>query len=581
VIGAFLYLQSRSFANRMLARLKRLKRPKYLVGAIVGGLYFYFYFFQYAFLGGHKHARPDFAVDTGMFELIAATVLCVVALSAWIFPHARTALIFSEAEIAFLFPAPVSRRTLIHFKLLRSQIAILFTTLLLTLITGRMFTGTHAWIRVLGWWVVLSTLNLHFLASSFARTMLLDRGISNWLRRSLVILTLGALIAVSIFWARRNITPPPLDDLSNWKAFRDYGKALFATPPISYLLLPFQFVVRPYLAADALSFVKALGPALLIIGAHYWWVIRSNVAFEEASVEVSRRIAERVAAARQGKGLDTAPKKGHCAPFPLAATGFTPLALFWKNLIAAQTLLRPRTLLVVLLPFTIVAFAFGSQRHAAGWLAPMMTIMALMFLVWSLLIGAQMVRCDIRQDLAAMDVIKMFPLRGWQIVLGELLAPAVILTCIQGLLVAIVLALSGNFAREIRLPFEARTGWAAAILVLLPFWNGVSLLIPNATMLLFPGWFQTRADAPQGIEVMGQRLVLLFGQLLVICVALIPAGIAFAFGYFAVKFLGAISLAPLIGALGAAVVLTGEIALGIFLLGKLFEKFDLSAEAPT
>src|SRR6185436_7075163 len=133
---------------------------------------------------------------------------------------------------------------------------------------------------------------------------------------------------------------------------------------------------------------------------------------------------------------------------------------------------------------TIVAFAFGSQRHAAGWLAPMMAIMALMFLVWSLLIGAQMVRCDIRQDLAAMDVLKMFPLRGWQIVLGELLAPAAILTCIQGVLVAIVLVLSGSFAREIKLPIETRAGWAAAILVLLPFWNCVSLLIPNATVLL-------------------------------------------------------------------------------------------------
>ena len=60
---------------------------------------------------------------------------------AWIIPHQRAALTFTEAEVAFLFPAPISRRALIHFKLLRSQTAILFTTLLLTLVTNRL--GGH------------------------------------------------------------------------------------------------------------------------------------------------------------------------------------------------------------------------------------------------------------------------------------------------------------------------------------------------------------------------------------------------------------------------------------------------------
>src|SRR6185436_8218260 len=113
---------------------------------------------------------------------IGAIILFLLVVSAWIFPHARAALVFTEAEIAFLFPAPVSRCTLVHYKLLKSQLAILFTVLLLTLITGRMFSSSQAWMRVLGWWVILSTLNLHFLGASFARTLLLERGISNWLR---------------------------------------------------------------------------------------------------------------------------------------------------------------------------------------------------------------------------------------------------------------------------------------------------------------------------------------------------------------------------------------------------------------
>ena len=56
-------------------------------------------------------------------------------------PNERAALTFTEAEVAFLFPAPVSRRTLIHFKLLKSQLGILFATLIFSLLTNRFGRG--------------------------------------------------------------------------------------------------------------------------------------------------------------------------------------------------------------------------------------------------------------------------------------------------------------------------------------------------------------------------------------------------------------------------------------------------------
>src|ERR1035441_1207456 len=179
MISALLYLQYHSTKNRTVMRIKRLRQPKYLFGAVVGGLYFYWYFFR-TFFGTPTRGQP-FALlgspeNQALFESVGALILLVILLVAWIVPHQRAALTFTEAEIAFLFPAPISRRTLIHFKLLRSQTAILFTTLLLTLVTRRL--GGHAWIRAVGYWLILSTLNLHLLGSSFALTRLLDRGIS-------------------------------------------------------------------------------------------------------------------------------------------------------------------------------------------------------------------------------------------------------------------------------------------------------------------------------------------------------------------------------------------------------------------
>src|SRR2546425_13121268 len=164
MIGALIYLQMQSIKNRLRMRLGRLKKPKYLAGAAVGAAYFYVFFFRNLFVGGRSAAT---AADTAspetllFFELVGALALFLMVLSAWIFPHERAALLFSEAEIAFLFPAPVTRRTLIHFKLLRSQIAILFTTFFLTLVSGRFGQGGKAWIHAAGWWLILSTLSLH------------------------------------------------------------------------------------------------------------------------------------------------------------------------------------------------------------------------------------------------------------------------------------------------------------------------------------------------------------------------------------------------------------------------------------
>src|SRR6266481_3820089 len=203
MIAALLYLQFHSIKNRLLLRIKRLRQPKYLFGAIVGGIYFYFYFFRYFF--GFRGGRGGFVStatpeNLALFESIGALIFLAVMLLGWIFGNQRAALSFTEAEVAFLFPAPVSRRGLIHFKLLRSQTAILFTTFLLALVTRRF--GSHPWIRGAGWWLILSVLNLHFLGSSFARTMLLEKGISNWKRRA-AILSLVLLISVGvIIWAR-------------------------------------------------------------------------------------------------------------------------------------------------------------------------------------------------------------------------------------------------------------------------------------------------------------------------------------------------------------------------------------------
>jgi len=577
MISALLYLQYHSVKNRLFMRFKRLKQPKYLLGGIVGALYFYFYFFRYLFRAHRGPATFGAAAspqDLALYESVGALILLIIVLVAWILPRQRAALAFTEAEVAFLFPAPISRRGLVHFKLLRSQMAILFTTLLLTLVSNRF--GGRNWVHAAGWWLILSTLNLHFLGSSFARTLLLERGISNWQRR---VVTLGIVLAAAgivVVWARRTMPGLDLSHLDNIDALKEYGQNVLTSGRAPFLLYPFRLVVRPYLASSPPAFLLAAIPALFVMLLHYAWVIRSNVAFEEASVEASRKIAERVASVRAGNWQASGRKrKSRRQPFKLRPSGSQPVAILWKNLINAGQGFTPRLWIV------LVAVAVGSslglgQTFGKSGLVPALGMIAAVFILWSLVFGPQVLRQDFRQDLPLADVLKMYPMRGWQIVLGELLAPAAILTAIQWFLLIIGTVLFSQ-SQE----FMARSmilGIACGAAFVLPMLNLLILQIPNGAVLLFPAWFQTSREGAHGIEATGQRLIFMLGQLLAFLVALIPASGFFIGIFFLLKIFLDLSLVIPLASLTAAFVLALEAVLGLMLLGWLFERFDLSAE---
>ena len=578
MISALLYLQYYSLRNRTVMRIKRLKQPKYLVGGIVGGLYFYWYFFRTLFGAPTRGQAVTLLASPGnlaLYESIGALILLTILVLAWIIPHQRAALTFTEAEVAFLFPAPISRRGLIHFKLLRSQVAILFTTLLLTLVTNRF--GGRAWIHAAGWWLILSTLNLHMLGSSFALTRLMDRGITNWQRRSVILAGVLALAGVVIAWGRQAVPAFDLSQFGDMQAVQDYAQKVLSAGPLPYLLYPVRLVVRPYLAPNALAFLHAVGPALLVLLLHYGWVVRSNVAFEEASVEASRKLAEKVAAVRAGnwQAAQKQPKRKR-PPFKLRPTGPPAVALLWKNLISAGQAFTLRVWLSLAVFALCASLGFGQSAHNSG-IRPVLGMIAAVLMGWSLLLGPQFLRQDFRQDLPLADILKTYPLRGWQLALGELLGPAAILTGIQWFLLILVVGLFSQPAVS-RLGWSCWLGMGFGAAIIIPMVNLITLLIPNAATVLFPAWFQATKGGPQGIEVMGQRLIFMVGQLLVFIVTLIPAVALFAGVFFLVKWLVGMAAAIPLGSVAAALVLGAEAAAGVALLGWLFERFDVSGE---
>jgi len=142
--SALLYLRVTSIVGRVKSRLKRLKQPKYLAGAVVGAAYLYFVFFrrmQGPQRGSHPgpggRAPPELPTEFySLFAELGALVLFVVLVINWLSPR-QASLVFSESEIAFLFPAPVNRRMLVHYRILGSQLGIIFTALIFTVAFGR------------------------------------------------------------------------------------------------------------------------------------------------------------------------------------------------------------------------------------------------------------------------------------------------------------------------------------------------------------------------------------------------------------------------------------------------------------
>ena len=577
MIAALLYLQYHSSRNRLVSRFKRLKQPKYLIGAIVGGLYFYFYFFSYLFRG--SGGRPGMNVifspeHLQLFELIGALALFVIVLLAWIIPHQRAALTFTEAEVAFLFPAPVTRRTLIHFKLLRSQFGIFFTTLIFTLFSRRF--GGNAWIHAFGWWLILSTLNLHFLGSSFARTMLLDRGVSNRLRRLLILGLVAAMTGSVWVWAKHTLPELKAADTADFKAILDYTQRVLTAGPALYLLYPFRLMVRPFLAPDATAFFAALAPVLLLFLLHYLWVIYSDVAFEEASVEASQKLATRIAAVRAGNWQGAKKNQKAKRPwFKLTATGPSATALFWKNLIGVGQAFSPRLWLSLII-FVVVAVGVGMGNAGRSQnLFYLVAFFVAIALVYSLLLGPQLLRSDFRNDLPLADILKTFPLRGWQIAVGEILAPVVVLAAFQWLLLLVGAGLIFYLPGKQEALFLAIALGAA---VLLPVLDFLLLLIPNTAVLLFPSWIQTGKDSPRGIEATGQRLIFALGQQLVLLLALLPAAVVFVAVFFLLNFAFGPAAAVPPASLATTIILAAEAGFGVMLLGKLFERFDVTEE---
>jgi hypothetical protein len=330
-------------------------------------------------------------------------------------------------------------------------------------------------------------------------------------------------------------------------------------------------MARLPMAGSLGAFFAALPAAIALLILNYLWVLRTNAPFEEASAELSVKLD---ALRKRGPAALRPVRTSKRTPFTLTAHGRPETAIVWKNLISMGRVMSS-TVLLRIIPM-IVLLSMGISR-GKGNAANMLTGACLLVAAFALILGPQMARSDLRQDLAALAVLKTWPIRGAALVRGEILAPAIVLTTI--IFLALIAAMVASLQAPVDQSVATRVGWLIAALLVAPGIVLAQLLTQNGLAVTFPSWVNI-GGRPGGVDVVGQRLLVMVAVLLALVVAVLPAAIVAAVGAGILYLLtGTISFV-LAGVLAGGALLVEAFA-GSEILGAMLERSDISAiDAP-
>ena len=563
MIGTFVRLAAWSIKNRTVSRLRRLRQPRYLAGLVLGLTYFYTVILRYQlhaarsgrtwldapFLGRHV---PDIVAVVGL-------VLWLVTVVMWLVPLGSTWR-FTGAEVQFLYTAPVPRRSLLQYKLLRGQIGIVFGVLVGAFFSGVAYASPSArWAFLLGGWMLLATMSLHVVGISLAKTRLrspASRGSwQAWAPVGLFVVLSGALV---IDAARRVHALPSASLARTFESLLDILRSGIAR----VALWPFTVLVTPFVAPTLPDLFRALLPVLVLAALNYAWVLRADSAAADATLATEKRQAR------------TAPRARvpvvRAQPFTLASSGRPEVAILWKNLILLGRYASLGTLFRVLVPLGVLAIVVGLESGSLV-AAPI----ALAVAVLATVLGPMAIRSDLREDLPRLAVLKTWPVRGHSLLAGELAAPVVVLSTIAWTGLGVAVVLSGS-VEAFSLPAAQRGIVALAAALVAPALIVGQLVVQNAAVILLPGWVPTGGARARGIEATGQNLLVFVGTSLALALGLLPAVLAGAgTGVVFYALLGLVS-AVLAAAVVVTAVLLAEAALAVFLLGRMLERTEPS-----
>jgi ABC-2 type transport system permease protein len=561
-VNAFLYLALASGRNRFRTIAGRVRTPRYAAALVVGALYLWFFLLR-------PMSSPDAAPSIlGRPTEMIVTVLAVLTLmGSWVFGADATALAFKQAEVSFLFPAPLSRRALIGYKLFRAQIAVLFNALIWVFVLSRGGSELHPLLRAISLWLLFSTMNLHRLGAALVRSSWREHGDvgAKKQRWSIALfIAVGIAIVASLVEHRSALTA----GAGPGAFFTNLGIAL-SDSPASWALYPFHVVVAPTFAQTAAAWQRLIVPGLIVLAAHAWWVIRVDTAFEEAAMDASAERAKRLETMRARRSMTSmaAPRKA-TATIALASSGHPALAILWKNTLCLR---RTAQLRLFIGPVAMSLVLGSALAENGGDIASVTATSALAFAGLLLIFGGRLIRNDLRQDMLHLTLLKTLPIAPGQLMMAEVASSALPMAALQMtlLLIAYVASAITDFALvDPTVRLGALIAAPLAVLVL----NGALMTIQNGTAVLFRTWIRLGPVVSTGVEALGQNVLATMANLVSLAIGLILPAMAGIFTLGALGGPGVLAIALSIAA--GSIVLAAETYFVLRLLGGSLSRVE-------
>ncbi len=538
----------RLFRNAGTPRGALFLAAGFLFFALVVGPNFVFRFWQ-AEDGAFRDAYLKHTREVGPLLLFAYCALTVLLASA------EQGVSFTPAEVQFLFPGPFSRRQLLAYKVIGNALLCglyaLFLTAFFFAYAAQPFAAYPGLLLTL-WFIQFFSMAV-----------------------SLLISTVGA----RAFSHRRKLLLVPLVLVAWWGASR-LGADAFARGPseviarlgqnevVRVLLTPMSWFVETLTAEHVWpDFVLGAARCLGVDAALLLVVFLLDAQYLEAAATASERAYARMQRVRSGGAVTAVVGTGR-PRFSLPSLprwgGVGPLA--WRQLTTATRSLRPVLIFLVIFALLVGGswLALGaveeSDLRAGGWFIGSTVLGMTVAMLTPLL------TFDFRGDIDRIDVLKALPLPAWRVALGQLLAPTLILSAVQLLVMGLVQALWGGV--ELLL--------AGVVVFALPF-NFLSFGLENLMFLWFPA--RPTPAAPGDFQMMGRQTLMMVAKFAALLLVTVPAAVAgITAGLLAAWLL---EVDPIPPALAVGCLVMTALAAGVVpLVAQAFRRFDVARDTP-
>ncbi len=536
MIGVIVRLQALTIRGRIVRSIRLLRQPKYLLGTAIGAAWMLFWVgpvLLQSDVSVHVLRAGELAEEMVPAVLRVAGVLVTVFVALpWLLPWGRLGLPFREAELTLLLQAPLSRRQVIDYGLLKSFAGVLVGALVVSLFLSmggpldrlRTFAGT---LMLFTFW----DLNSKWRALFLLRQREVRPAVAR-LRRACVTAGVGALLVLLVAGVLQF-------ERAAFERFRgadpeSFLRALAALdwPPLLLVVTaPARWLLAPALAGSWVAFAWATLPALGLIAAQREVVLRSPARFEESTLAQARDVETRKSPARRFTHASSWGRRQRV--FSLPAAGHPATAVLWKNLmrVSRVPLLHAAAALALVLALLAVAPTL-LRLHEAVYIT--LIVVGLVSAVFAPVIGGMTWDNDLRTEFAHIELVRTWPVPARDFVAAEVASSAT-LGFLMGC-ASLGLALAGYLGSRLRvalldLPSRIEIGAALPPLILigaLPVVAGVALVssaMQNLLVLLLPAWLAHGPDANKGIAAFGQRLVLSTGVFLGFLLALVPGAL--------------------------------------------------------